>query len=111
MLATATLPLSSTQSIRSLITTSIFPLSVKSGTSSYLFESWRASLNADRIDDPDFKVQFVNKKTGFGWSLACPASEARATNRVRANVLIAMSPSQPPSAGLMRDNHTRNTLE
>jgi len=34
----------------------------KSGTSSYFFEFWSASLNADRITDPDCKVQFVTKK-------------------------------------------------
>src|SRR5579864_5799965 len=112
MLATATLPLSSTQSIRTVITTSIFPLSLKSDTSSYFFEFWSASLNADKITDPDFKVQFVTKNTGFSWSLACAASEATAINRVRNNVLIAaVSLSVPDLRGLMRDNHTRNKLE
>ena len=77
MLATATFPLSSTQIIRATITTSISPLSLKSGASSYFFDFWSASANADRITDPDFKVQFVTKNTGFSWSLACEANEAR----------------------------------
>src|SRR5580698_1010358 len=112
MLATATLPLSSSQIICTEITTSIFPLSLKSGTNSYFFESWSASLNADRITDPDFKMQFVFKNTGFIWSLACAACEAKMTEKIRSNVLIVTaSLSSPRSRGRMGHNHTRNSAE
>src|SRR6266487_3020334 len=99
MLATATLPLSSSQIICTEITTSIFPLSLKSGTSSYFLEFWSASSNAARITDPDFKLQFVFKNTGFSWSLACAASEAKVTDKVRSNVLISMASLSAPDAG------------
>src|SRR5579862_5398042 len=108
MLATATLPLSSSQSIVTEITVSIFPLSLKSGTSSYFLEFWSASSNAVRIADPDFKMQFVLINTGFGWSSACPASEAKETDKVRSNVLISTPFLSAPDAGTDGDNHTRN---
>jgi hypothetical protein len=83
-------------------TTSIFPLSLRLGTISYLFEVWIASWNEESSGVEVSRSHVALTNTGFGESAAYAASQVRVTHRIRTRRFIsAPFSSQLPGDGVI----------